>query len=989
MADARERGRRPAGGGGRIPPHNLDAEASLLGALLLSRDAIDASGEVGLAANDFYKPAHQHVYEAVRVLAVTGEPVDAVTVAEELRRAGLLDEIGGAPLLLSLQAATPAISNASRYARIVQDTALLRRMIGVASEIAELAYDDPDDVAKALDEAESKVFGLAEQRVTDSTKALGDLLHGAMNDLEAAYERGHTITGTPTGYTDLDDLLNGLQPSTLNVVGARPSMGKCVAWDTEVVDPATGAVVTAAELHRRGTAGEWVQVPSLDDHGHLLVATPSAFVDDGVRPLLEVRTRLGRRIRTTTSHPFLTEHGWRRLVDLREGVRIGTPCRLPWFGSQRLPGAELVLLAFVLGDGGLRRSEAQRRDEAVRRGRSMDVDALEALHRHGLWHAEDEHLAMPPAIYRLPRAQLLHFLGRLLEVNRVARTANPGRVAFVGRSEPLVRAVQHLLLRFGVLAALRPRACRRAEAPGFELVVEDVSAVTADADALALVGAPVRAMVAAGPASAADVGHASVHADVYWDEVVAIEPAGVEQVYDLTVPDLHNFVAADVVVHNTSFALGMATHVAVESHLPVLFVSLEMGHRELTQRILSSEARVDSKKLQTGKLTEQDWSKIAKAIGRLEAPLYIDDNPNITVMEIRAKARRMAARHGKLGLIVVDYLQLMTGRASAENRQVEVSEISRGLKILARELETPVIALSQLSRNLESRSDKRPMLSDLRESGCLTAGTTVACCDGSTPTLGELLASGARDVAVWTLDEHFRLIPGRMTHVFPSGAKPVFELRLASGRRVQASANHPFCTVEGWRRLDQLRPGTHIASRRNGHLPARADDVVPREVWQHILAKSLPAHGKSLGELATALGMSYCDRAVTRSPLSRSRLARVAQAVPDPFLEDLAASDVLWDEVVELVPLGVQEVFDATVPVTHSFVADGVVVHNSIEQDADVVMFIYRDEVHNPDSQDRGVAEIIVAKHRNGPIGTKRLVFLGPYTRFDNAARGV
>ena len=205
-----------------------------------------------------------------------------------------------------------------------------------------------------------------------------------------------------------------------------------------------------------------------------------------------------------------------------------------------------------------------------------------------------------------------------------------------------------------------------------------------------------------------------------WDEIVEIEHDGEEQVYDLTVPATHNFVAADVVVHNTAFALGIAAHVAVEAELPVLFFSLEMGHNELTQRILSAEARVDSTKMRTGRLVEQDWSKIGQAIGRLEAPLFIDDNPNVTVMEIRAKARRLKSRVGELGLVVVDYLQLMSGRGAAENRQVEVSEISRGLKILARELEVPiVVALSQLSRNLELRADKRPMLADLRESGSI------------------------------------------------------------------------------------------------------------------------------------------------------------------------------------------------------------------------------------------------------------------------------
>jgi replicative DNA helicase len=210
----------------RIPPHNLSAEESLLGALLLSRDVVNQVAELGVLVDHFYKPAHQHVYSAIRGLMATGQPVDAVTVADELRRSGLLEEIGGAQLLLELQNATPAISNASRYAKIVQDTAVLRRLIGVASEIAEIGYMEPDDVTKALDEAESKVFEVAEDRIVDSTKSLSDLLPLAMDRLQETYERGDIITGTPTGFTDLDELLSGLQPSTLNIIGARPAMGK-------------------------------------------------------------------------------------------------------------------------------------------------------------------------------------------------------------------------------------------------------------------------------------------------------------------------------------------------------------------------------------------------------------------------------------------------------------------------------------------------------------------------------------------------------------------------------------------------------------------------------------------------------------------------------------------------------------------------------------------------------------------------------------------
>jgi replicative DNA helicase len=439
---------------GRVPPHNIDAEESVLGALLLSRDAINAVGELDLRPGDFYRPAHQHIFDAVRSLYTTGAPVDVVTVADELRRAGLLEECGGVGALHNLQNATPAISSAGHYAKIVQDTATLRQLIFAASDIAELAYSEPDDVAKALDIAETKVFTVGDQRTADTIRTLEELLPEVLDHLQATFDKGSKITGIPTGYSDLDDLLSGLQPSALYIVGARPAMGK------------------------------------------------------------------------------------------------------------------------------------------------------------------------------------------------------------------------------------------------------------------------------------------------------------------------------------TAFGLGMATHAAQFANKPTLVFSLEMAHQELTQRILASEARVDSTKIRTGDLAEADWAKIGKAIGRLEVPLFLDDNPRVTVMEIRAKARRLKAQFGGLALIVIDYIQLMGGSGTSENRQLEVSEISRNLKILARELEVPIVALSQLSRNLEARADKRPMLSDLRESG-------------------------------------------------------------------------------------------------------------------------------------------------------------------------------------------------------------------SLEQDADVVMFLYRDEVYHPDSPDKGSAEVIVAKHRAGPIGTKRLVFLGQYTRFDNAARGV
>jgi replicative DNA helicase len=207
---------------------------------------------------------------------------------------------------------------------------------------------------------------------------------------------------------------------------------------------------------------------------------------------------------------------------------------------------------------------------------------------------------------------------------------------------------------------------------------------------------------------------------VYWDEVVSIEPLGRKQVYDLTVPGTHNFVANDVCVHNTAFTLNIAQHAAIAEGKCVAFFSLEMSKDSLVQRLLTSEARVDAGRVRTGRLRDDDYPRLAQAAGLLNtAPIFIDDTPGISVLEMRAKARRLKSDRDDLSMIIVDYLQLMTGGNKTENRQQEVSEISRGLKALAKELEVPVVALSQLSRAVESRPDKRPMMSDLRESGAI------------------------------------------------------------------------------------------------------------------------------------------------------------------------------------------------------------------------------------------------------------------------------
>jgi replicative DNA helicase len=209
--------------------------------------------------------------------------------------------------------------------------------------------------------------------------------------------------------------------------------------------------------------------------------------------------------------------------------------------------------------------------------------------------------------------------------------------------------------------------------------------------------------------------------DVYWDEIVAIEPAGNKQVYDLTIPDTHNFVANDICVHNTAFALGLIRNIIINERQPVFFVSLEQSRIELAERLLCAHSRVDSHKLRSGNLSAEDMQKLIDAGGELRnAKLFIDDSPGQGMLRIAANARRLSLRE-KIKLVVIDYLQLIEPENRRDPRQEQVAQISRRLKGLARELELPVIALAQVNRASEDRQDHRPRLSDLRESGSIEA----------------------------------------------------------------------------------------------------------------------------------------------------------------------------------------------------------------------------------------------------------------------------
>ncbi len=657
----------------------------------------------------------------------------------------------------------------------------------------------------------------------------------------------------------------------------------------------------------------------------------------------------------------------------------------------------------------------------------------------------------------------------------------------------------------------------------------------------------------------------------------------------------------------TGFMLSIAKNAGLTHKKHVAIFSLEMSNEQVVQRLIAQETGIDSQRLRTGKLQESEWPLFTHAIEVFgDTHLYLDDTPAITPLQLRTKCRRLHMEFG-LDLVIVDYLQLMSGDTRNDNRVQEVSHISRSLKILARELNVPVLAAAQLSRAVEQRSDKKPVLSDLRESGCLAGNTLVALGNGRNVKIHEL--EGKKNFTIQALNpETYMLETMSVSHAFCTGTKPVFKLVTRLGREIRATGNHKFLTIDGWKRLDELIPGEYLATPRKlisedseqtmsdaelallGHLigdgctlprhviqyttrekdladivanlavkvfgseinpriaperqwyqvylsstrhhthnvrsavtewldelqafglrsyeksiPSRvfeqphkaialflrhlwatdgsiqlvkgikprpiayyatsserlardvqglllqlginallkrisqngkgrdqyhviltgkADleifansigavgeykqgrlnevkdwlrqhtsntnrDVIPNKIWRMHVVPSMQKIGMTTRQMQAKIETQYCGTGLYKQNVSRERASRVAQVVQSQELHVLAESDIYWDKIITIEPDGKEDVYDLTVPGHHNFVANNIIAHNSLEQDADIVMFIYRPDQYEKDTVKQNIAEIIIAKHRNGPVGSVELVFRGALAKFENAATRV
>jgi len=802
-----------------LPPHNLEAEQSVLGAILLADTTL--YGLVineGLKPEQFYREQHATIYRAMLRLYEQSREIDVLTVTEELRQAGELEQVGGPAMVDALAGAAPAAGNVREYARIVQSNALLRRLLTTTQQIQANVYNHEAPARELVEWAERDILEVGHDDRQKDFRSIGEVLHDEVDKLHRLSLEHTALTGTPSGFKDLDEITGGFQAGNLIILAARPSMGKCLKRGALVYDPARGNRRRIEDVVASVERGEETWVASVGADLKLRPARVSAGLRSGRQQVYRLTTRLGRRIEATASHPLLTISGWRELRDLEPGARIAVPRWLPRPAEeQRMDDRDIVLLAALIADGNLTQrtprfcfgddspvlEEVERAAAAY--GMRLDLGARShgtatisagrgaptpnpvrrLCERHGLWGKRSEDKFVPEAIFGLGDDQIARFLSVLYGCDgHIHAGERFSQIGYTTISERLARDVQHLLLRLGIVATIRTLKrevyagtatvarevritnqdalaafCRRIGACGKREQADRVLARIAEVgrrtntDTLpvevwsrvieAKGGQPWRELaVATGRPlnhnwhvgqrglSRDLLGELAVAvesvelaqlatSDLWWDEVASIEPIGEHETYDLTVPGDHNFVADDVVVHNSALVTNIAENAALEHGKPVALFSLEMSEAELAQRFVASQARIRGEELRKGRVAENRWPKILEACQRLsDAPLYVDDSSDIGILELRAKARRLHQQSEEgLGLIILDYLQLMRADSRVENRVEAVGQMSRGLKILARELEVPVIALSQLSRAVESRTDKRPILSDLRESG--------------------------------------------------------------------------------------------------------------------------------------------------------------------------------------------------------------------------------------------------------------------------------
>ena len=699
----------------RLPPHSVEAEQAVLGGLLLSNSAWDRIGDV-VAESDFYRADHRILWRTITRLVEENKPADVLTVAESLKQTGEFQDIGGIAYLHQLSSGTASAANIRRYAEIVRERAIMRKLAEVGTTIADSAYSPQGREARQLlDEAETKILEIGESggRSSESFAKMSSVLAEVMSRLDELHRNPASVTGKATGYTDLDEMTTGLQDGDLIIIAGRPSMGKAQSLDAKIKTLTGWKDMGALEV---GDA-----LASVDGAPSIV----TGIFPQGVRQTYRITFSDGRSAECCAEHLWRvdfrewpqarvleTKKIWEMLGKARYQHRLWIDQASGDFGhADPLPVDPWTLGARLATEGVTEVAKHTRERVLVEVGAASASTPAPSEWQEAM-PARNPTQKFIPRLYRdAQKRSRLALLQGLLDTEGWIEKS--GAIRFCTPSYRLAKDVVELVRSLGGWCTLGDKRTtysyqgeKKVSRTAYMLNIHHVEPRSLFRLAEKRDRLPERHDRASKPV------------------IVSIVPSRnvPTQCISVSHPS-HLYVTDDyVVTHNTALSLNIAEHVGLELKLPVLIFSMEMGGTQLAQRLLGSVGKVDAQKLRTGRLDTGDWDRLGMALGRLnEAPILIDESAALNPLELRARSRRKWREYGGLGLIVVDYIQLMQGSESGsnENRATEISEISRGLKAMAKELSCPVIALSQLNRSLEQRPNKRPVMSDLRESGAL------------------------------------------------------------------------------------------------------------------------------------------------------------------------------------------------------------------------------------------------------------------------------
>jgi replicative DNA helicase len=733
----------------QLAPHSVEAEEAVLGSILINPDALFEILAF-LRPEDFFIVRHSWIFSAMLSLHERRDPIDYLTLVSELEQTGKLAEVGGAAYILSLINKTPSALNVEGYGRIVERMGLRRKLIDAAGQIARVAHSEETDIDNVIGKAEQAIFDVTERRLTRDLVPIKDAVSEYFDHVSFLSRHQEEVMGVPTGFIDLDRMLGGMQRSDLIIVAARPGMGKCLGKGTLVL-MYSGDIKPVEAVQ----VGDLVMGPDSQPRRVLALGR-------GREMMYWIRQNHGDDYRVNASHILSLkrsknegnhQHGEVMNISVTDAFAQLANIQSRWkgykvsvdFPEQPVP-IDPYVLGVWLGDGTTANSSITVADLEIK-------GALEACAnlRNERLVAQHSNAVKTP-VYRITagtaatgrnsdgsykstsmQSQLreLGVLGRkhipacYLRNSREVRLQvlagiidTDGSLEFncyvvTLKSETLARDLVYLARSLGLGASIRSciKSCTNSTVPNHRDTYFRVD-IVGHTDMV-----PVRLSRK----------QASPRRQIKDPLVtgIMIEPDCVDDYYGFELDGDGLFLLGDfTVTHNTSWLNSVVMNAARMNQRTAIF-SLEMSNEQMIQRFVSAETNIPSGKLREGKLDEKDWAQFLAAtqyMGTL--PIYMDDTPALSTSELRTKARRLHLEYG-LDLIVIDYLQLMTTPYKSENRVQEISYISRALKQLARELNCPVVSAAQLSRAVEQRTDKRPQLSDLRESGSIEQDSDV------------------------------------------------------------------------------------------------------------------------------------------------------------------------------------------------------------------------------------------------------------------------